>query len=341
MRKYIVITATLLISSYLNHAVAQSRTPAYQWERSSALTAVRSVNIDSVVGEIGDLESLQAVENRSIWPLPAREAAIYQYTQSLASLPRDAVDALVMEYLHNYQSLVLIPHEDHSDSAVPLFNIRGAAAGVENSWMHAESLSEALMLLETNPEALTGLYLKATRLSQRSGYLEALRQTTTANVQTVQDTALDQLTTSPSLTRLLAVSTTITAAPIATRKILSDGSGAGLAAALDVLGVRMSMSEKADFLKFAIEKAPANNAALAIAAWWPALSHDAKTRQLLIDKLADPDLGSSVALALAQSPDIQTIRELQLVAATGSIAAKRAQLALDINRNDLGTGSRK
>ena len=51
--------------------------------------------------------------------------------------------------------------------------------------------------------------------------------------------------------------------------------------------------------------------------------------------LADPELGASAALALAQSPDIQTIKALQDAAKGDSAAARYAQMALDLNRAGL------
>lgn len=335
MKKHLVITAVLLIGGILNSAIAQNHKPLSQWDRSTAMVAVRSVNIDLAINEINNLEDIQALENRADWPLPAREAAIYKYTRSLASEPRDAVSPAVIQYLNTYQARTLVPAEDHPQAVVPLFNIRGAAAGVENSWIRSESASEAHVLLGTDPAALPGSYLKATNPSQRSGYLDATRQADLASVKAIQLAALDQLGTSPELTPLVAVTTAITQDPYATRRLLIDGSGAGLAAALDTLGAQYSAAESAVLMKFAIEQAPVTNAALAIAAWWPALHHDAATRQLLIDKLADPALGSSVALALAQNPDIQTIRELQLIADGNSIAARRAQMALNISHDGL------
>lgn len=335
MKNHFTFTVVLLISAMFNNASAQYHTAAAQWDRSSAMLAVRSVNIDLAINEINDLQDLQALEKRSDWPLPAREAAVYQYTQSLASVPRDTVSVAVMQHLRTYQAQVLVPHEDHRDAIVPLFNIRGAAAGVENSWRRAESAVAARVLLQTTPAGLAGYYLESANPSQRSGYLDALRQADRASVQAVQLAALDQLAVSPELTPLVAVTATITADPHAARRLLVDGSGAGLAAALDALGVQNNAAASAALLKFAIEQAPAANAALAIAAWWPALRHDAATRQLLIDTLSDPALGASAALALAQNPDIQTIKELQLIASGNSSAAKRAQLALNISRDGL------
>lgn len=341
MKPGIASTAVLLFGSVLNTAVAQSHMAISPWDRHSAMVAVQSVNIELAITEIDDLQDLQALENRSDWPLPAREAAVYKYTQSLASYPRHAVSVAVMQHLGTYQSRVLIPHEDHGDASVPLFNIRAAAKGVENSWLRTESTSEAFALLATSPATLPGIYLKSTHPSQRSGYLDAVRQADLASVHAVQNAALDQLGASPKLTPLVAATAVITADPYAIRRLLVDGSGAGLVAALDTLGRQNSAVESADLLEFAIQQAPTTNAALAIAAWWPTLRHDTATRQLLLDNLANPALGSAVALALAQNPDILTIRELQFIASGNSSAAGRAQLALNISRDGVFSEVRK
>ena len=98
------------------------------------------------------------------------------------------------------------------------------------------------------------------------------------------------------------------------------------------LDKQLQTAETAELLEFAVQQAPAVNAALAIAAWWPRLKHDPVIRELLIGTLSDPGLGASAALALSQEPDIQTIRDLQETASGNSTAARRAQMALDINR---------
>jgi hypothetical protein len=335
MKIHFVTTTILLLSGLVNSAVAQVHMTASQWDRSSALASVRTVNIELAIDEISDLKDIQSLENRSDWPLPAREAAIYQYTQSLATASRDTVDVDLMQYLGSYQAQVLVPHEDHQDAAVPLFNIRAAAVGVENGWLRGEATAKAQVLLEADPAALPDNFLKSESASQQFGILDAVQQADLASVQTVQLAALDQLGASPELTRLVAVTAAITADPYAARRLLIDGSGTGLAAAMHTLGKQSSSAELAALLKFGFEQAPTANAALAIAAWWPVLRHDAETRQLLINNLDDPALGSSVALALAQSPDIQTIRELQLTADGDSIAARRAQMALNMSRDGL------
>lgn len=341
MKLHFVPVALLLFSGILNTAGARDQAAVSGWTRTSAMAEVRSVNIDAAISEISDLKALKALETRGDWPLPAREAAIYAFTRSLADLPRDAVDIDLVRYLGAYQAQVLVPHEDHGDALIPLFNIRGAATGVENGWRRKESTSEARLMLAKSPESLVSSYLSSDNHSQRSGYLDALKNAATHEVQAVETAALDQLGESPDLTRMVAVTAAITADPYAARRLLIDGRGAGLSAAFESLASMIGPQATPDMLRFAIEQAPAGNAALAIAAWWPSLRSDAATRQFLLDQLADPELGSSAALALANNPDIQTIRELQLIADGDSLAAKRAQLALKMNRDGLAGEVRK
>jgi hypothetical protein len=119
------------------------------------------------------------------------------------------------------------------------------------------------------------------------------------------------------------------------RQLLVNGNGAGLSATLRQLAEQLPAAEIEVLLTYAIIEAPAANASLAIAAWWPGLKHVAAVRDLLVEQLADPALGSAAALALAQSPDVQTVKLLQQTAAGNTLAARRAQLALAINREQL------
>jgi hypothetical protein len=345
MKKRLALTTLLLICSFTQSVTANEQTPGPRWDRSSAMASVRSVNIDVAVYELGDISSLadgkatlsklEYLETRPDWPLPAREAAIYQFTRSLAELPRDAVATQVMQHLHNYQAQTLVPHEDHDDALIPLFNIRAAAAGVENGWQRKEFAIRATQLIEKNPTALVSAYAESTNHNQRSAYLDALQDAELADVETIQAITLERLGESPGLTPMLGVSTVITADTFAIQKLLINGRGAQLSPALVQLDNRLQASETATLLVFAIEEAPAANATLAIAAWWPRLRHESAIRDLLINLLADPALGASASLALAQNSDVQTIKLLQDTANGSSTAARRAQMALDFNRDRL------
>ncbi|MDH3903649.1 MAG: hypothetical protein OEU84_17050 [Xanthomonadales bacterium] len=342
MKNLLAIVSLFIFCGLAN---AANNNPSTHWDRSSAMAAVRSVNIDIAVSEIGNVSSLadgkttvtrlRQLETRSDWPLPAREAAVLQFTRSLAELPRAAVADEVMQHLIHYKAQTLVPHEDHANALVPLFNIRGAATGVENGWQREEFTIEAIEVLETNPTDLVSAYIDAAGHTQRSGYLDALRQASMYEVEAVQNAVLEQLVQSPELTPMIGLTAEITTDTFAVQELLINGRGAGLSATLKQLGRRLPVSETATLLEFAILEAPAGNASLAIAAWWPGLRHDGVLRDLLMDKLADPALGATAALALAQNPDILTIKILQDTANGDSVAARRAQMALDINRDRL------
>jgi len=345
MKYQAVPVAVFCLGVFIGTAIAANAAEPARWDRGSAMAAVRSVNVDAVVNEIGNvaslsdgkatLEKLQQLETRSDWPLPAREAALYKFTRLLAGLPREAVAVEVLQHLQAYQAQALVPHEDHGGTLVPLYNIRGAAAGVENSWQRAEFAIEAVSLLETDAAGLVSAYVESGDHNQRSGYLDGLRQAGMNDIADVQSTALDQLDRVPTLTPLVCLTALITTDTSAIRQLLVNGRGAGLSSALTQLSERLGTADMAGLLTYAINEAPAVNASLAIAAWWPGLRHDAAIRDLLLEHLADPEVGATVALALARGPDIQTIKALQDTADGDSVAARRAQMALDMNRDGL------
>ena len=337
---------TLLLTAGINHhALAQSASLRSQWDRESAAAAIDSVDIISAINELADIASLadsqrtvaklKRLEGREDWPVPAREAAVYRFTRSLAELPPDAVSPGILKHLKNYQARTLVPHEDHAGARVPLFNIRAAAAGVENSWLRQRYAYEAQVLLANSAEALVMGFESAGSQNQRYAFIEVLQNAPLRDVIAAQDATLEKLADSPSLTPLIATTAAITAEPAAIERLLMDGSGAGVSAALTKIGQRLPLADLRELLLFAIQQAPAISASMAIAAWTPQLRHDRVIRDLLVIKLQDSALGASAALALANQPNIQTIKILQDTASGNSIAARRAQMALDLNREQL------
>jgi hypothetical protein len=345
MMKHQALTILCMVFGFLQTSQSIAQGLSEYWQRESALNAVRAVDIDRAVYELSDVSSLadaattltrlKNMEARANWALPAREAAIYHFTRSLAQLPRDAVAVEVIQHLLDYQARVLVPHEDHDDAYVPLFNIRGAAAGVENAWQRAEFASEAERLLGTDPAKLVSAYAGSANKNQQAAYLEVLKYAGIAEVLAIQDVALQQLNPSPVLTPLVGITAGLTADTYAVERLLTDGRGAGLSSTLVQLGRQLPISETAALLDFAIQHAPPTNAALAISAWWPGLKHVTTIRDSLLELLDDPALGASAALALAQSPDMQTLKILQDMAGDDSSAAKRAQMALELSRDQL------
>jgi len=343
MKRQCVVT--ILLCSLALQATAREPVEGVYWERDAARAAINAVQLQQAVAEIGDVSSLadaeatlgrlNELESRSDWPMPVREAVLYRFTRSLVDLPRDAVAPEIMQYLREYPTKTLVPHEERQNAFVPLFNIRGAAAGVENGWQRTEATTIAVQLLKKDPLALIGVYLQSSDDPQRFGYLDAVQLASFPVVTAVQEATLQQIADNPGLTPLLNVTSTITADRHAMQELLIHGRGAGLKTAFDHFEQQLDRHELAGLLSFAISAAPDINASLAMAAWWPRLKHDPATRELLFKLLPDAELGSSAVLALSQEPDIQTIKMLQDAAMSDSVTSLRAQQALDLSRDVL------
>ncbi|MGD9020407.1 MAG: hypothetical protein PVF46_01300 [Lysobacterales bacterium] len=338
MKKTLLIVS--LLCSVMPQALAAASGSEY-WQRDAALAAARSVAFEQAVREAGDvatladaastLERLQDLEARPDWPLPAREAALHRFTRSLAELPRDAVATEVLQHLLAYQARTLVPHEERLGAWVPLFNIRAAAMGVENTWQREAASSLASLTLLEDPPALVDLFAQATGEVQRHGYLDALDIAGITAVTAVQDEALRRLADQPGLSPLLASTATMTGNHAAMRELLVHGHGAGMAAALERFARELGTDELAGLFEFTMLEAPVLNASLAIAAWWPRLRHDDGAREVMLGLLGDADLGSSAALALSRQPDVPTIKALVDAAGGDTQTARQARRALDLN----------
>ena len=81
--------------------------------------------------------------------------------QELGKLPSDVVSFKVMARLKAWEPDILVPHDDHPRAGVPLYNIRGAAQGVENSWRRQEAVIEGRALLASNPRSLVDAFVLA------------------------------------------------------------------------------------------------------------------------------------------------------------------------------------
>ena len=318
-------------------------------DRSDALSAAHSINTDpwrvrlTTPDALADgaftIDQLNALASRSDWPLPARERAIYEYTRSLAAMDRQRIDPAILEYLTTYQPQVMVYNEEHREARQPLFNIRAAASGVENRWQRLDSTLVAAELIKMHAVEFPDMYLEAGSDVARAGYLDALRQADRDSIHSIGVQAVGMLATHPPLSPVVAIAALADLRGGMIERLLADGEGPQMASTLRAVATQLNRDELATLLKLAIEKASTENAALAIANWWPELGSERSARQLLLDQLNNPDLGSAAALALANHPDVQTLRDLQQIAAGDSLAAKRAQMSLDISRRALLQGN--
>lgn len=345
MNKQWPILFVLLFIASSPSALAQSRVLPVEWDRAGAIAAVESVDIDPVVAELTNLPDLadaeltisrlDKLEAREDWPMPAREAAMYRFTRSLSALPADSVEPGILDHLKHYTSKTMVAHEDHAASLVPLFNIRGAVAGVEHTWMWREFAYTAQAALADDPAtfvaAYPGIGNSLESNIRRRAYADVLSNAPFHDVKAVQDVVLATLEENPGLGSLLSTTVGITASPAAIERLLVSGAGPGVSLSLREAGGRLPIRDLRSLLMFAVEQAPPVNASLAIAAWAVQLRGDPVTRDLMLGTLSNDALGASAALALGKWTDIQSIRALQEIAAGDDAAARRAQMALDFH----------
>jgi hypothetical protein len=258
MRRIILFGFLVIGLGFAAPALTSDLEGTEYWDRTNAIAVVQSVKFNAAVLEISDLSSLAdgentvsqlaALANRADWPLPVREAALFQFARSLAELPADAVAHEVIHYLRNYQAKALVPHEEYPQAYIPLFNIRGAISGVTNGWQRQQHARFATILVNTDPEKLVADFAKSSNPNQKAGYLDALRFASMATVISVQDIALEQLEATPGLSPIIALTAVITTDLTAIEQLLLKAQGAGLSAALNELEEQLTPNDTASLL---------------------------------------------------------------------------------------------
>lgn len=310
------------------------------WTRETAATALSqvdtSMNVQAMTAltlEGADtelLELLDATRLRDDWPAPARDAAIFAYAQGLADLPADAVPATAMRYLSSYTPLTQVPHDDHAHGVVPLLNVRAVTRGVENGWLRQEARAEAFALMRARPASLVDAWLIERHTAVRSGYLEALEQSTPTQIASVSRAASQRLADNPALTDLAGRAALLADDEAALGIVLRQGHGPALQHLMQAMPT-VDAGRTQRLFEAALDSPNPDSAALAIALLYPALAGNHAADAALLTRLGDPTLGASAALALATSPAPDTQLALEGLATTANqSAAKRAQLALDL-----------
>jgi hypothetical protein len=315
------------------------------WDRESATHAARSVDTDPLTNDLLTLtlsgqpneviDLLNTTATRQDWPAPARERAVHQYTRELARLPSDAVSRKVMDYLTNWQVQTLIPHDDHPQSALPMYNIRGAAQGVENSWRRQEAALEARALMASNPRGLVDAYVLESHPAARRGYIEALGQASKVQLNGVGRSAAGRIKQHPELTGLGGQAALMAGDLDLLEQVFIHGQGAALGHLMRASAKTLPAADNAALLAATLGDGPALNASIAIAELTGSASAEPGTEVLLLDHLENPELGGAVALALSRHASTDTLKLLHDLANDGEgLAAQRARLALELGERD-------
>lgn len=323
---------------------------AESWDRQSALQAVARVDSSETVRQLFNLTVsgndselfalLERTDRRDDWPAPVRDATLFRYTLSLRQLPVDAVPPEVLTLLRAREPATLVPHEDHPQGQVPLFNVRAAAAGVMHHWTRQAAVLEGQALLRANPRSLADVFALETAAPVRSGYLQALDQATPAQRAGVRREALARLDDAPVLTPLAARAAAHANDPSAMARVLDHGEGPALQWMLQHATDALPKTGRLALMEEALLSPNREGAGLAIATLYPSLAGVQAADAALLARLGDAVLGASAALALAASPAPDTRLALDAIAAgPDRPAARRARLALalldEANAEDL------
>lgn len=281
------------------------------------------------------LRQLQAFSDDGERSLEQREATLFGFVNALRGLPPRSVGNEVMAFLGSYTPRFVMPHEDHATGEVPVYNIRSAVAGLEHAWQRQEAAYAGSLLLLQDPARLVQAFLLHRELPVRLGLLDALGNAGAGQLETVGFMALSGLEAEPDLALLAGEAALLTGDTRAFEQLLRNGSGATMTQVLRRSRGVFGEAQLARVLTAAIHEARPAIAAIAIAELTPALLGNTEVEDRLLGLLADRELGSAAALALAGAPGDRVQRELQHRADKGATAieAGRAQMALDLISN--------
>jgi len=275
------------------------------------------------------LRQLRIVANDSNLPLPAREKILFQFAVGLGDLAIDAVDPAVLAFLLSYDSRTLIPHEDHWQYGVPLYNVRAAATGVAQFWERQAAAAEAMTLLNRGTEAWLKTYLSIND-TQRKGFEDTLTSLSRAQLRPLADDAVGLLPDTPEITPIVAGCAALLADAGLFGELLHNADGPAIAAALRKAAV-LGTNERFTLLHRAIQDAPATNASLAIAQLAPELLHRRDAEDLLFALLGNAELGAAAALILSRSGNPAILARLaEIGKQTEGLRSNRARLAASL-----------
>lgn len=311
------------------------------WQRDTAQAALAGVDTDTTVDRLlnltvaGDdsatLALLETTRSRPDWPDPARDDAVYRYVQGLRDLPAGALSTEVLDTLKAWTPNTLVPHEDHPQGLVPLFNIRAAAHGLENDWRRQEALVEGLALLRSHPRGLADAFVLESDVPVRAGYLQALGQADLVQLAGVNAETFRRLPGTPALTALAARAALLARDTGAMSRVVDHGRGPAVHRMLRDAAGQLDAESLALLFSDALLSPQRDMAALALAELYPPLAGVPEADAALLARLGDADLGAGAALALARSPALDTRLALEALAeSTDRPAARRARLALQL-----------
>jgi len=346
MRCLLLYTILISASGLVSAVNVNPDIPVANWQRASARLAVAETNSEPVLTELLGLadsapadqtiNKIEALIKRSDWPLPAREQTLFVFTQELRFRAPFSVPMAVVQYLQTYQPRVLVPHQDHPNSAVPLYPIRAAASGIRTHWTRNQARTDARRLLIEDPTSLVQTYLAAGDSAVVAGIEDSLLG---ADRVALMDLAA-LLATLPQYAQQLAVFTGKIAIAAGDTELLlralGDLPAASQGQILRQAAEYLTPADSAKLLSRIIADAPVATAALAIANLAPVNLKFEALESVLQESLATPGLTTTVALALTRYGSPSAKQNLHALSRSqdNPAMARRIQLVLDMTGSD-------
>jgi len=320
----------------------QAAIPEPNWDRSLALQTIRKTDTQADLKPLYQmvrtgrneelLDALHAIDQDSATPGPVRDFVVFKFTLGLSDLDTNAVSPEVLEFLSSYAAQTLVAHEEHPGMALPLFNIRAAAAGVQSRWDRQAASARAGKLLQGRSDRWVdqwvSSYLAASPAGRR-GFVDALDFAAPEQLRELGRAALVNLDEQPELTLIVARAGLDSGDFELLRQSILRGGGPGLSRALKDASTRLSAEDSIDLLDHTLRLGSESSAALAIAQLAPVHLAEPEVHELLFATLADRNLGAAAAMVLGASPDPEIQARLNEIASGKSgLEQQRAELAI-------------
>jgi len=324
----------------------QTAMPEPNWDRSLALRTIHKADAQATLKPLFQmaragsnselLDALSLIVQDPGMPAPTKDYMVFSFTLGLSDLDANSVSPKVLDFLSTYQSRTLVAHDDHPQMVVPLFNIRAAAAGVQNNWDRQQAATRATSLLQDHPDQWISSYLAAGQAGRR-GFVDALDFAPAGQLRTLGWSALALLDEKPELTLVTARAAINSGDFDLLQQSISRGEGPGLSRVLENASRKLSAEENINLLEHSLQLGSDTKAALAIAQLAPALLDEPAVRKILFSTLADRNLGAASAMVLGASSNPEIQAQLgEIASKKEGLARQRAELAISTSQADRG-----
>jgi hypothetical protein len=161
--KFACILISLVLSASAM-AAESDRLPRPNWSRDSAVLVAEQPGDRETLAHLyglaregqGEalLQATIAIDEDQARPEPARDRILFELATALGDFEAGIVGPKILEYLRDRTVLARVPHEEHPDMGVPLYNVRAAAAGALAKWSRDEFHATAPAKIEpfTDPD---------------------------------------------------------------------------------------------------------------------------------------------------------------------------------------------